>query len=174
MTPDLLARIDRMEAQRDALLQDLTTWAPDALTARPGPGRWSALEILEHLVVAEFEILAHLPDPTTLTPRHRKLKHRLRYGLVWLVLRLQIPVKVPSPSMAPAHGGDLAEWTRRWEATYAWLRSAMAARGETLRTEALFRHPVAGPITLAQALELDRLHLAVHRRQLQRIRAARA
>ncbi len=171
MPSQLPSRLLRLEEERRSLLADLSAWNPSDLTTRPRAGGWSALEILEHLVIAEREILAHLPDPAALTSRPRRPRHRFRYALVWLVLWLRIPVKVPTPSMIPAGGGELADLTARWEATFAWVRTLPPTLGERVEVEALFRHPVAGPITLAQALELDRLHLRVHHRQLRRLRA---
>lgn len=170
MASHLPTRLEGLEAQRRDLLAELATWKPEGLAARPTPARWCALEILEHLVLAEREILAGLPDPTTLAPKIRRPRHRVRYALVWLVLWLRIPVKVPSPAMAPSGGGTLPELAAQWDATHAWVRSLPTALGPRVETEALFRHPVAGPLTLAQALALDRLHLRVHRSQLRRLR----
>lgn len=170
MPAQLPARLDGLEAQRRDLLAELAAWSPEALAARPSPDRWCALEILEHLVLAERAILADLPDPATLAHKARRPRHKVRHVLVWLVLWLRIPVKVPSPAMTPSGSGSLAELTARWEATHAWVRGLLTALGGRVETEALFRHPVAGPLTLAQALALDRLHLRVHRTQLVRLR----
>ena len=88
--------------------------------------------------------------------------------LVWLVLRLGIPVKAPSRRMLPTGGATLAELRERWDATHAWLRAYAEGLPPGGGGKAVFAHPVCGPITLSQALRLDRLHLEVHTRQIRK------
>ena len=95
------ALLQRLDDRRRALLDSLESLSPEALRARPAEGAWSSLEILEHLVVAEQVILQGLPDPATLIDRPRSLRQRCTYPLVWLVLRLGIPVKAPSRRASP-------------------------------------------------------------------------
>ena len=160
--PELIQALD---ARRTALLSEVGTLRPEELRASPTPGIWSVLEVVEHLVAAEQVILQGLPDPATLTPRPRELRHRLTYPLVWAVLRFGIPVKAPSRRMLPTGGASLDELRTRWEATYRWLRTYAAGLAPG-SDPAVFRHPVCGPLTLRQALRLDRLHLEVHARQI--------
>ncbi len=160
--PELIQALD---GRRTALLEEVAALPPEALRARPGPGIWSVLEIVEHLVAAEQVILQGLPEPATLAPRPRELRHRLTYPLVWVVLRFGIPVKAPSRRMLPAGTTPLEELRGRWDTTYRWLRAYVG--GLAPGTDpAVFRHPVCGPLTLRQALCLDCLHLDVHARQI--------
>lgn len=170
-THHLSALIQALDERRGALLSEVETLRPEDLQARPASGAWSILEIVEHLVVAERVILQGLPEPSALVPAPRGPRHRLTYPLVWLVLRLGIPVKAPSRRMLPTGAAALDELRPRWEATYQWLR-AYAASLAPGADPAVFRHPVCGPLTLRQALRLDRLHLEVHARQIRARRPA--
>jgi hypothetical protein len=93
MPRSLQPLIQALDNQREALLDELEALDLAALRARPRPGAWSILEIVEHVVVAEEEAL----------------------------------------------------------------------------DQAFFTHPVAGPITLAQALRMDLLHLQIHSRQIEKL-----
>ena len=143
------ALLQRLDDRRRALLDSLESLSPEALRARPAEGAWSSLEILEHLVVAEQVILQGLPDPATLIDRPRSLRQRCLFPLV-----------------VPTGGATLAELRERWDATHAWLRAYAEGLPPGGGGKAIFAHPVCGPITLSQALRLDRLHLEVHTRQI--------
>jgi len=86
--------IQALDNQRGALLDGLEALDVAVLQAKPRPGAWSILEMVEHVVVAEEEAL----------------------------------------------------------------------------DQAFFTHPVAGPITLPQALRMDLLHLQIHSRQIAKLR----
>ena len=166
----LQSLIHSLDVQRLALLVELESLDVEILQAKPGPDAWSILEILEHVVVAESVILRGLPSWADLVAQPRNLGHRLKYVLVTLVLRLRIPVKVPSRRMLPSGQRSLAELRAAWEAHMVWLRALVAEGEAAAHGSACFTHPVAGPITLVQALRMDLLHLGIHRRQIARLR----
>ncbi|NWJ40629.1 MAG: DinB family protein [Geothrix sp.] len=172
MKGDAPALLQALDDRRRALLASLETLDPGTLQARPAPGAWSILEIVEHLVVAEQVILQGLPDPAALVDRPRSLRQRCTYPLVLLVLRLGIPVKVPSRRMLPTGTVPLAELRDRWDATHRWLRAYAEGLPPGGAGRAVFSHPVCGPITLSQALRMDRLHLEIHARQIKERRPA--
>jgi hypothetical protein len=155
-----------LDDRRRALLQVIEKLAPEVLQARLQPGAWSILEILEHVVVAERVILQGLPVPTELVERPRSLQHRIKYPLVLLVLKLAIPVKVPSKRMLPLGQRTLADLREEWDQHLRWLRAFEAGQTIDAHRKCFFVHPVAGPITLRQALRMDLLHLQIHTRQI--------
>src|SRR5512132_3996194 len=92
-------RLKAFNEKRGALLDEMESLDQAKLVAKPLAGKWSILEIIEHLVIAEREVLQGLPEPSQLSERERRLTHRFRYVIVMLVLRYGIPVQVPSPTM---------------------------------------------------------------------------
>lgn len=163
--------IQSLDQQRLELLGEVESLSAEALQARPRPEAWSILEILEHVVVAESVILRGLPPRQALVDQPRRLGHRIKHLLVTLVLRFRIPVKVPSRRMLPTGHASLAELRVAWDAHLAWLRAFASEDATAARQWACFTHPVAGPITLRQALRMDLLHVGIHRRQIARLRA---
>jgi hypothetical protein len=161
--------IQSLDDRRMALLQELDGLAPDALQARLRPGTWSVLEILEHVVVAERVILQGLPDQAELVERPRSLQHWINYPLVMLVLKLAIPVKVPSRRMLPMGQRTLADLKDEWDQHLRWLRAFEAGQTADACRKTFFVHPVAGPISLLQALKMDLLHVQIHSRQISTI-----
>ena len=159
-------RIHRFTVQRAALLERLEAMPPAQLSARPRPGKWSILEIVEHLALAERAVLRGLPHPSLLSERERSLKHRILYLLVVFLLKARIPVRVPSREMAPGGDRSLSQSRHLWDENQAWLRAYVDQLDSSGLRRAVFVHPVAGPLTVAQAIRLGQIHLDVHARQI--------
>lgn len=174
MEAGLQGRIQELDRSRRELLDEAAALPETVLRAKPTTGGWSILEIVEHLVLAERAILLDLPDPATLLHRPRGFKARCLYLLVLCILAWRIPVKVPSRRMQPAGGRTLAELRAQWDETLAWLAAYAAGLNPTRPQPAVFRHPIAGPLTLDQALRMDLLHLEIHRQQIRRLRTGGA
>jgi len=58
---ELEEKIRTFEARRNALLDQLSEIDPEVLSARPEGDKWSPIEIVEHMVVAEREVFLGLP-----------------------------------------------------------------------------------------------------------------
>jgi hypothetical protein len=160
-------KLDGYDRDRRALLDELDAVDPILLSFGHLAGEWSILEILEHLVLAERAVLLHLPEPSGMKAAERTSGQRFRYALLMLLLTCRIRVRVPSVDMVPRGNRKLSELRRLWDENARWLRSYVA-RGDGL-DRAVFHHPVAGPMTVSQAVRAGQLHLAVHRRQIWRI-----
>jgi hypothetical protein len=160
--------IQAFDDQRHALLDELAALPPETLKAKARPEQWSILEIVEHLGLAERYVLAGMPPPAELVARRRSLKNRCIYPIVIFVLRFKIPVKVPARRMLPTGQASLAEVRAAWDENLRWLHAYVAGLAPGDGGRAVFVHPVAGPITLIQALRMDRLHFATHLRQIRR------
>jgi hypothetical protein len=159
-------RLQAFDERRNALLDEMEAVEPGKLVARPLPGKWSMLEIVEHLVLAERVVFQGLPEPSQLKIREPRLKDRVRYLIVMLVLRTGIPVGVVSPAMLPQGGRDLAELRRLWDENQAWLRAYVDSLGARGIHRPALKHPVAGPISVRQAAVMSRVHLDRHIRQI--------
>jgi hypothetical protein len=163
--------IQAFDDQRRALLDELAALPPESLRARALPDKWSILEIVEHLVLAERFVLGGMPPAAELKERRRSLRNRCIYPIVIFVLRFSIPVKVPAKRMLPTGQVSLADVRTAWDENLRWLRAYVAGLAPGGGRRAVFLHPVAGPITLTQALRMDQLHFATHLRQIRRLQA---
>jgi len=163
-----LTRMDRVELKREALLSAAEALTGEELTRRPDPDSWSALEILEHLVLAEDDVVGALSDPDALREGRRTLKSRVLYRVVMFILRFGIPVSVPSRSMVPGGERSLEELTESWRRNHRVLRDFLdhprASSGACL-----FRHPISGPMTTEEALRMLEVHLDRHVGQFHRL-----
>lgn len=159
-------RLHRIETKRQQLLTRAGAMEAERLTARPRPEKWSTLEILEHLVLAERDVFGDLTAAAPRQPRRRRVRDHLRFVVVMVVLRFDIPVRAPSRAMLPTGARTLDDLRQAWEAHHGQLRALIERGDRTLTRGAIFRHPVAGPLTLRQALLMLEVHLDRHTRQI--------
>ena len=163
-------RLQAFDDTRRLLLDEMEALDPAMLTAKPIPGKWSMIEIIEHLVLAERAVFKGLPDPSRLVATRRGLGNRVRYLLVLFILTSGIPVRTPSPAMVPRSGRGLAELRRVWDESQRWLRSCIAHLGPEAGQKAVFEHPIAGPVTVSQAVRMGQIHVDGHVSQIRRLR----
>jgi hypothetical protein len=97
----LTSRLKRYDRSRRALFEELATLSPEKLTAIDGPGKWSILQVVQHMIRAESSVLQNRPDPTRLLPKNLSMRAHLGYLAVLFVLLFDIPVPVPDSGMAP-------------------------------------------------------------------------
>ncbi len=162
----LIRQLEVFRRDRAAVLAELAALEPSWLAARLRVGKWSILEIVEHLVLAERSVFAPAFRPGPLPALERRLSHHLRFFAVRWTLRLHIPVPVPARELEPHGQLSLVELGRQWEQDLGALRCRAENLAAPLLAAPLFEHPVAGPLTFEQALELSRIHFDGHLRQI--------
>ena len=164
-----IRRLDRIHRRRRDLLGQVAELPADVLTARPAPGKWSILEIIEHLVLAEEDVMGDLARLEDLPASTQRLKHRVSYLAVLAVLRLGIPVKAPSAAMVPTGTRSLGELREAWDRNHHHLNAFVGGLDRRGASRAIFRHPVTGPLTVAQGIRMLGIHLDAHIRQISRL-----
>lgn len=167
------ARLHSIETKRIRLQQVVSGIEPEVVAARPRPDKWSIQEIVEHLVLSESGVFGHVNELEQRKPRERSLKDRTLYWVVMFILRFDIPVKVPSPAMIPEGKRGVGHQWAQWEANHRVLRSWADASDARVLRQALFAHPVAGPMTTTETLRMLEVHLDRHIRQIDGILSRR-
>jgi hypothetical protein len=166
---DSVARLQRIERKRTALLDAVAPLSASQLDARPLPGKWCIRETVEHLVLVERAVVGDFAALDALPARPRRFKHRVRGLVVMFVLRFRIPVRVPSPLMAPAGAHTFAELRAMWDEHHRRLRAYVGGLDRAGAARAVFRHPIAGPLTVTQGIRMLDVHLDAHVRQIHRL-----
>ena len=158
-----------LEKKYGKLLQHLNSLADDVLDFKAGPDKWSIVEVIEHLVMAEENMLAQLTGATsaaTLDPQDRSAKN---YHIVIKVMTRDIPVDVPDESMEPHGQISLAELLVRWDDTRQKTRAYIDGIDSEKAGDLVYRHPFAGPLDMAETLRFIDVHFDNHMRHIDRI-----
>jgi hypothetical protein len=165
-------RLDRIDELRTSLLGETSGLDLHALTARPEPYKWSILEILEHLVRSETDVMRGLFEEGPLSPKERTLGNRLAFLAVMFVLRYPIRVRTPSSGMVPRGKWSWDEISLKWDENHKTIRRFAEDLDEEGSRQAVFAHPVSGPLTPDQAILMLEVHMRRHARQVRRMIAS--
>jgi hypothetical protein len=169
MIADLKIRYSVLEAKRQVVFDLFYALSADQITFRVGPGRWSILMALEHVVIAEELVLADIQRAVPKGPSESAPKSPEAFHMVIKALEKDIPVEVPLPELEPTGAVALDDLIIRWEAARTGLRQALEQIPPEAMATPICRHPVAGPMDARETLEFLAMHLDHHLRQIRRI-----
>jgi DinB family protein len=165
MTPaereQLLAELDRGEQSLAAAVKD---FREEDASVRPAPDRWSALECLEHLVLAEeylfSRVFAGQSNGSTMIGRDRE-------GAVSAVA-LDRTRRIESPEMAKPRGrfATLAEALDGFRAARKTTRGFVDSCNEDLRAK-FTTHPIVPSVNCWENLLMIAAHPRRHAEQIQ-------
>jgi hypothetical protein len=172
MLPVLRSRFDELERQRRALLDDMLRHSPAQLAFRPRPGAWSLGDLIQHFVLVEVGALQFLRTKPPRPASTRTLKHRLQWTLFAMVAPRSIRVRAPFESIKPVTERPVDELVAHWDAAREQLAAHLEGITEPQLPLIVFKHPIGGPLPIAETLDFLRLHVVHHGHQIRRIRSA--
>jgi len=167
---DFARRLERLEASRARALSLLAPHDAAALNRSPAPGRWSALQVLHHVVESEAATLGYVRKKmqagASLPPAG--LGSRLRRAGVQLGLALPLRFRAPAVAAVVPDFIEPALLRARWDEVRAGWRELLAAFPADLEGRLVFRHPFAGRMGLSDTLAVLQAHLDHHVPQVER------
>ena len=173
-TAALRKRFDRLEANRRALFDSLKGLDEERLRHQPGEGRWSIIQVLGHVTLAEEATLAYLhkkmQDPSNIPAAGLASLARLAVGAA--VLRSPLRRKAPARTADPPASRSLSEAREHWDRVRADWGAFLQSLPPDLVGRAVFRQPFAGRKSNAHTLGFMDEHLRHHAKQIERLRAA--
>ena len=173
MNHRLHIRFEQLERATTRLLQ-MATSLGEKTHQSPGPGQWSAAQVVQHLLVAERGIEQYLEKKVLQAEglEHAGLGATLRSGLLRVLLRLPfLRFKAPKrlAQLMPAETPPLAQLQTEWESGRRRLERLLNEFPSKLLTRAIFRHPRSGMLNIYQTLDFMVDHVLHHQKQLERI-----
>ena len=164
-------KFESLTKKHEKLMQRLSSLSPEVLSFKVGPDRWSVVEVVEHLVIAEKNLLqqlsTHIPssslDPKSKTPDH--------YQMVINVMEQDIEVDVPDNRAEPQGRVGLDELRRQWDAIRDQLPTYLSEITMENRDELVYQHPFGGPLNISETLHFIDVHYDNHMRHIDRILA---
>jgi hypothetical protein len=169
MHRSLVGPWDRLVAVQGRLLERIAGIDPALRQRRPGPGRWSIVEVVEHVVIVETGIASALMrDPSPDRPR-RFDGRWWRYPALRLVLALGVRIRLPVESIAPTGSAGWEELQVRWSEGRVRLRQWLEGIDPKLLGTPRFKHPIGGWLDVPQGVTFAGDHLAHHIPQVERV-----
>lgn len=176
MNHRLHLRFEQLERVTNQLLAQAEALG-ERVSTSPGPGQWSAAQVVQHLLVSETGISQYLDKKLAQTEelgksgwgaffRSRLLRVLLRVPF----LRFAAPAKLKA--LTPDEVAPLAELRTEWESIRRRLERTLNEFPTPLLNRAIFKHPRSGMLTIYQTLDFMVDHVLHHQGQLNRITRA--
>jgi len=170
MLPALQKSFNRLESSRFHLLQLTSALTEAQAHASPGPSEWSVVQVIEHMVTIERMVLRAVQKQLTKsTLQNSGVGTMARFTLLVLALRYRKKIKAPAILPHPAGDQSLDEWRHEWESTRQGWRQLLENVPEKVLRKEVFKHPLAGYLTLRQTLGFITEHHNHHVPQVQRL-----
>ena len=156
-----------LDAHRASFSRQLDGLSDAVVHASPAPGAWSLAQLAEHFVRVDSGL-----DLSTAGPIERATsglsRLRSRAGRSVLERVLALPVRIPAPRSASA---VMPSESPRWaDVRDAWdeLRAGWQDLADADPAQVAYRHPIAGPLRLDDALAFLLAHHRHHDAQVRR------
>ena len=172
MLPILAKHWDALESRRQALLGKLAATSPAGLAFRPAPGAWSLEDVAQHLWLVEKGAVHILRDRFDKPPIARDPLSPVKIAAMRLLVPRGIRIKAPVKEIIPQHRVPVDVLRDEWERTRAALRGLLEQVTPDRLGTRIFRHPIFGPMTIAESAEFVWRHHDHHLHQVRRIRGA--
>lgn len=161
------------EVNKKSWEDELSNWSEKDLTFKKDEDSWSALQILEHLIVSEVGTLRYLTKKTkapfqTIPPtllQEEKNSAELNEALI-SDKKWKTPPVMPEPRGTKSVAEQVAKWNELRGKYDVFLKELPK---EYYKLQ-IFKHPIAGRLNLKQTLEFLNKHLLHHKHQLNRLK----
>ena len=170
MLEELRQTFDHLEDKLERLLQELESMPPQTVNFKAGPDKWSVLEAVEHLVIAEEGMLEQLTT-TGKADLDRQDRSAKNFNIVINVMERDIPVDVPDDRLEPHGEYKLEDLLDRWKAVRRKTRTYIEGIDSDHASALVYRHPFAGPLNIFETFRFIDVHFDNHIRHLETIKA---
>lgn len=169
MSINLREAFNKLEAQRGDLLGRLEGVNNARLNIKPQPGKWSIMQILCHLTLAEKLSLDYLRKKMAGSKEFEKSGVVSAFKTWALKIFLRSPLKFKAPSRATDLPDEqtFEDTKTQWDEVRQGLRDAIESFPDEMGDAVVFKHPAVGPMNIRQMLSFLREHLSRHARQIE-------
>jgi len=173
MHPQLVQLVDRIESQREAILSSFQSMTPEQFNRTPSTGKWSAAEILSHIIAAEKLSVMYMQKKVQGIRQAKSSGVWEEIKITILVISQRLPgLKFKAPPRVVENTKffrDLPAIQAEWENIRKELRMLLGQIPDDSRTRLIYKHPIAGYLNIRQALIFFHEHVYHHAPQLQKL-----
>ena len=166
-------QLDLLDKELDELFTKLKNFDNSALNQKPADGGWSVIQVLHHLILAEGGSARYIKKKLSFNPKLGKAGFMAAWRLLVVNVSFMLPIKYKAPKGVGDEslpGSAELETTRAtWQAQREELRQLLSELPDTYFDKELYKHPLAGKMSLNQMLKFFRVHIRRHQPQINRL-----
>jgi len=172
MNIKLQKTFDLIETERQRILSEVSTLKEDALNKTPGPGKWSILQILTHLLIAERLSVLYMRKKSKGVDQLDNAGVLESFKLGVLKISQRLPIRYKAPKVVREHTPEalpLQELITQWNTLRGELNLFLNSIEEKNVRKKIYKHPIAGRLDVNQAMLFFREHVNHHQPQIKRL-----
>ena len=161
---------EKLEQDRLSLFQFLGKYPPSVLNQKPAPEKWSVNQNVYHLMEAESASLKYMKKKLSFGTDLPKagFKSGLRRLALQVVFALPLKFKAPIQLGKMPEDLDYEELKQEWASLRAEYYDFFNEMPDKVVTAELWRHQIAGKMTILQMIDFFEDHVNRHRSQMER------
>lgn len=155
--------------KREALFNALDKIAIERITTRPPSGAWSSQEVLHHLFLSEsgtLHVIKKQLAKDTNTFKNISYVYLVRSWILNFSLISKGKYKAPAVVSNLENLKSYEELKTEWKAFKSSMENTLANLPRDMDKKLIFKHPIAGWLTLNGTLQFLRFHQLHHARQI--------
>jgi hypothetical protein len=172
MNAKIDAKLQQLDAELEQLLKTLLKNPHEKLAQKPGPGRWSVYEVMQHLMLAEGGGYRYLSKKTLSMklPARAGLGSWFRRTLTKTYLNTSFKFKAPAAAAEEAFKtvDSFAQISGEWQQNRSNMRKLLESLPVGWDQVQAYKHPVGGRMSLMGMLDFWEAHFRRHKKQIER------
>jgi DinB superfamily len=171
MDTNIKKRWHRLEHKRILLMQELSKSQNDVLNQQPNAQKWSATQVIIHLMRAESASLAYMKKKLSHGSILPKAGFKSKMRLLMLNIAFYLPLKFKAPPILeenlPSHS-DFNALKNDWASQRLELQEFIDSLPDNVIESEIWNHPYAGKMNIAQMIDFFESHFDRHKKQIQK------
>lgn len=171
MSKQLENQYKKFEQNRKSLLDSLQSVQGEKLNLPPAADKWSVIQILNHLIMAESGTFGYLKKKIQGIDSLEKTSFTNWFGYQLIKIYLVLPIKIKAPQGIAQPAGDekLVDVIAKWDKLRAdWYQFLTQIKDSDLE-KAIFKHPFGSRLNIYQTIGFCDDHFKRHERQIKNI-----
>lgn len=170
MHASLEKKYKKIIQEYNSLLQECACFSFEELNQPITTGKWSVAQILTHCNSSVSAVLGYLQHKLQQPQKipNKNITTWFRSKLLNAALKSDLKFKAPKSIETVSQEIHFEEIKTAWTKQQTALQNLLFSFPLNLLDKTVFRHPVAGRVTMDQTLEFLYLHLLHHKRQILR------
>jgi hypothetical protein len=171
MNKHLQTKFYKLETSREKIIPVFVSSNSDTLKKKPAADKWSALQILNHII--KTEQMSMIALKRGLKDFQSKEKTGLAESIKTILLR--VTLNTPLKFKAPKGAGDIPEqpilndMLKKWEVVRKDLKDFFDTIPQEAMKKNLFNHPYSGKMNIFHAADFLVSHSEHHYRQIKKL-----
>ncbi len=167
-----IKEFNRLVAMQQQDLQRLSQYSQEQLQRQPSEGKWSIIQVLNHLYIAQKGVMNYLDKKATERETHLKktsLKNRLRSFALNRFLKSNKKARAPKSLPEPHNDTRIEDLRERFATMAAQGQKQIPEYPSEWKGKNVFKHPYVGGLSLLGTFSFMKNHWVHHQKQLHRL-----